>query len=256
MRCSHRWQLLSALTPLGLHAIDEAADLLRLRLLVPVVVVHHHHRRAIAGAETFHLLDGEHAGRIGFADLDAQLVLQLFDDALGAGERARQRGADLQHVLAHRPAVEHHVVRDHVFDFGGGAADHLRDMAHHVVGDVALLLLREIQRVQHRRHAVLRRVMRRELLELARGCSGGVGELRAFRQRRPHRAMPLLGAVRHRGMKAHRSTSPITTSSEPITAITSAIMPPTTNLCSAWQAYSPGARMCTRHGRLVPSDTT
>ena len=41
-------------------------------------------------------------------------------------------------------------------------------------------------------------------------------------------------------MKTHRSTSPITTSREPITAITSAIMPPTMNLCSAWHAIRPG----------------
>jgi hypothetical protein len=52
---------------------------LPLQLLVPVIVVHHHHRCAIARAEAFHLLEGEHAARIGLADLDAKLVLQLLD---------------------------------------------------------------------------------------------------------------------------------------------------------------------------------
>jgi len=42
--------------------------------------------------------------------------------------------------------------------------------------------------------------------------------------------------VRHQGMKAHRSTSPITTSVEPMTAMTSAIMPPMINFGSPWQA--------------------
>jgi hypothetical protein len=218
-----------------LHAIDEAAHLLRLEVLVPLIVIHHHHRRAIAGAEAFHLLDGEHPGRIGFAGLDAERGLQFFDHALGAGERARQRRAHLQHVLAHRVAVEHHVIRHDVFDFRRRAADHLRHVTHRVVADVTLLFLHEIQGMQHRRHAILRRVMRRELLEV-RAVLLRVRKLGSLGQRRPHRAMPLLRAVRHGGMKTHRSTSPITTSSDPITAMTSAIMPPTTNLCSAWHA--------------------
>jgi len=136
-----------------------------------------------------------------------------------------------------------------------GTVVHLRDVTDRVVADVALLVLHQIQRVQHRRDAVLRRVVRRKLFEVL-AIAVGERKLAAFRQRHAHRPVMLVGAVRHRGMKAHRSTSPITTSSDPITAITSAIMPPTTNLCSAWQANKPGARMCTRHGRLVPSDTT
>ena len=99
-----RWQPLSALTPFGLDAVDERRRLLRLQALVPVVVVHHHDRCAIAGAEAFERLQGEHAGRIGFADLDAQLVRELFEDAFGAGQRARERLAHLQHVLADRVA--------------------------------------------------------------------------------------------------------------------------------------------------------
>ena len=41
------------------------------------------------------------------------------------------------------------------------------------------------------------------------------------------------GVIRHFGVKAHRSTSPITTSIEPITAMTSAIRPPTIMRSSA-----------------------
>src|SRR4029077_10121280 len=48
------------------------------------------------------------------------------------------------------------------------------------------------------------------------------------------------GVVGHLWVKAHRSTSPITTSIDPITAMTSAIRPPTIICSSAWQASSDG----------------
>ena len=47
----------------------------------------------------------------------------------------------------------------------------------------------------------------------------------------------------------------MTTSVEPMTATTSAIRPPCTTVGSAWMAMNDGARIFTRHGRLVPSDT-
>ena len=42
--------------------------------------------------------------------------------------------------------------------------------------------------------------------------------------------------VHHQRMETHRSTSPMTTSVEPMTAMTSAIMPPTISLGSPWHA--------------------
>ena len=166
------------------------------------------------------------------AALDAQLLLERLDHAFGAGQRARQRRAHLQHEGAHRRAVEHHVIGDDVLDFRGGAADDLGDVTRGVRRDVALLLLRQVERVQHRRLAMLGRVVRRERLELGTGLRREL-ELGPFRQYGPLRAVPLVRAVGHGGMKTHRSTSPITTSSEPMTAMTSAIIPPTMNLCSA-----------------------
>jgi hypothetical protein len=50
------------------------------------------------------------------------------------------------------------------------------------------------------------------------------------------RLLEVLGVVHHQRMKAHRSTSPMTTSVEPMTAMTSAIMPPMIAFGSAWQA--------------------
>jgi hypothetical protein len=45
-------------------------------------------------------------------------------------------------------------------------------------------------------------------------------------------------------MEAHRSTSPITTSVDPMTAMTSAIMPPMIAFGSAWHWARPGDGYC------------
>jgi hypothetical protein len=181
--------------------------------------------------------------------------LELFDHTLSAGQRTGKRRADLQHELPHWPAVEHHVVRDDILDICGRAADDRGHVSRRIGGDVPLLLLCEIQRVENGGLPMLGCKLLRKLLEL-RSPLGRELELGTFGQRLPLRSMPLLRAVRHWGMKAHRSTSPITTSSEPMTAMTSAIIPPTMNLWSAWHAIRLGARIFTRQGRLVPSDTT
>jgi hypothetical protein len=47
----------------------------------------------------------------------------------------------------------------------------------------------------------------------------------------------------------------MTTSVEPMTAITSAMSPPTIILGSAWMARKDGGRDLMRQGRLLPSDT-
>src|SRR5262249_40347932 len=117
-----------------------------------------------------------------------------------------------------------------------------------------LLALREIERRQHCRPPLLRRIPLDDLLE-ARAVFRRVDERRPFVLERTRRLVEG-GVVRHLRMKAHRSTSPITTSIDPITAITSAISPPTIIGSSAGQASSAGARDFTRHGRLVPSETT
>jgi len=48
----------------------------------------------------------------------------------------------------------------------------------------------------------------------------------------------------------------MTTSMEPMTAMTSAMRPPTIMCSSAWHASSDGARDLTRYGRFVPSENT
>src|SRR5206468_5805266 len=234
------------------EVVDQPRRVLGLETLVPGIV-DHHHRRPIAGAETLDFDERERAGLVGLPGVQADLLRDRFGDALGAVQRARQGAADLHHILADRASVEHRVEGHDVLDVGAGDAEQLGAVADRIGRDIALLLLRQIERRQDRRAAaiggialddlveprpVLRRVDKRGpfLFELA------LGSMEA-------------GVVGHLRMKAHRSTSPMTTSIDPITAMTSAINPPTIMRSSAWHASSDGARDFTRHGRLVPSDT-
>jgi len=72
----------------------------------------------------------------------------------------------------------------------------------------------------------------------------------------PRRPAPRAGFARAPQTLTHRSTSPMTTSVDPITAMTSAMRPPTIIFGRAWQAKNDGARAFTRTGRFVPSETT
>ena len=97
---------------------------------------------------------------------DAQRVAQRLGDALGAEQRARQRAAHVQHALADRLRVEHRVVGHDVFHVRGAAADLLRHVPHRGAGQIAQLPLRQIQRVENRRLALIGRIVRHVLVEL------------------------------------------------------------------------------------------
>ena len=221
--------------------------------LVPVVV-DHHHRRAIARAEAFDLDERERAGRIGLARLDPELGAQLLGHPFGAKERARQRTADVQHVLPHRLRVEHRVVRHDVLHLRGRAANLQRNVPHGRRRQISLLGLREVQRIENGGLPLVVRIPRHVLVELGL-VLGRVREVSARLGQRAFRLVELRRRVLHLRMKAHRSQSPMTTSFEPITATTSAIRPPSTSFGSAWIAMNDGARILTRHGRFVPSET-
>ena len=120
---------------------------------------------------------------------------------LGADERARERAADLNDVPAGRPRVEHRVERDDVLDVGGRAADDLGHVAHRVARQMALLRLRQVQRRQNRRLALLGRIPRADLVQ-PRAVLRRVHERRpVLRQRARGLMMP--AAVVHRWMKTH-----------------------------------------------------
>src|SRR5262245_60993972 len=217
-------------------------------------VVDHDDRRAIAGAQAFDFEKRERAGLVGLAGVDAERVPKLLCNPFRSVQCTRQRPAHAQHELAHWLREKHRVVRDDVLDVRWRYAEQLADVAHRIRRDVALLILDEVQSRQDRRPALIRRVPLHDLFEAGETVRR-VRERRTLLHQRARRFVERR-AVRHLRMKAHRSTSPITTSIDPITAITSAIRPPTIKRSSAWHASSDGARALTRHGRLLPSDTT
>src|SRR5690606_40430383 len=94
-----------------------------------------------------------------------------------------------------------HVVGDDVLDLGRRAADELGDVLHRVAGDVALLLLHDEQRRDDRRLAMLRRVVRADLLE---SCTvlRRVGKRRPRLGKLPLALVPTV-AVRHLWVKTH-----------------------------------------------------
>ena len=109
-------------------------------------------------------------------------------------------------------------------DVRGRLVEGVRDLAQHVGRQPAVLGLRQAQRRQDGRVRV-GRVLRPLLLD--------------------RRVQP-----------AHRSTSPITPSSEPTIAIMSAISASVMHVAVACSATNDGARNFTRHGFGPPSEQT
>ncbi len=218
----------------GLDVVHQLRGVLGLHAFVPVFVVHHHDRRPVAGAQALEFDERERAGRVRLPHADAKLVGERLGHALGAQEGARQRAADLQHVLADRRPVEHHVVARDVLHFGRRHVQNLRDMTHAVRRQVSLLLLDQVERGEHRRRFAIRWVFREDLVERRAAFGRELKRRPLVRELALGLVQPLV--VRHQRVKAHRSTSPMTTSVEPMTAITSAIIPPTSSFASPWHA--------------------
>src|SRR5262245_7867514 len=108
-------------------------------------------------------------------------------------------------------------------------------MAHPARGAIALLRLHQVQRAKDGGSLLIGRVLREHVVEngatLARELEWlSLVQPRALRFLEPGRV------VHQQRLEAHRSTAPMTTSVGPMTAITSAIMPPTIASGSAWQA--------------------
>ena len=154
----------------------------------------------------------------------AQLALERLDDLLGPVQTAGDVRADLDHVLADGLEPEHVVERRDREAVRGCQVERVGDVAERLLGQpAAVSLLRQLQRRHHGRQAL--RVPRPDLLDL-------VVE------------------------RAHRSTSPMTPSSEPTIAIMSAIAASVMQVAVACSATKLGARNLTRHGFGPPSETT
>jgi hypothetical protein len=85
------------------HRVDERAAA-RARDALEVGVVHLQHRRGAARAEALDELQREAALGVGLAVDEVELLLEEVGELVGAGERARERPADLQVVAADRGA--------------------------------------------------------------------------------------------------------------------------------------------------------
>src|SRR5580765_6211810 len=151
---------------------------------VAVAVVDDHDRCVPAPAGALDRAERDLAVLGRLARVHAELLLERLDDALRADERAREVRAHLDEVLADRSQVVHVVEgRDRVA-VPGREVERVRDLADRVGREPAALLLREPQRRQHRR-------------------------ARALGIARAHLLHPIVEGG------AHRSTSPMTESSEP-----------------------------------------
>src|SRR6185295_16012874 len=90
--------------PLRAQAIHELLNRIRTLTFMPVIV-DAHYGRAIAGTEALDFEERELPCLVGLAGRDAERLRQFLGHALGAHQRARQRAADLHHVLADRTRV-------------------------------------------------------------------------------------------------------------------------------------------------------
>jgi len=152
------------------------------------------------------ILDREHAIGSGAPGLDAKGLLCVGEEFLASQQLARQVGADIDQVLAHRMELEHLVERPGSLDLGGGGVGQFGDLPHGVIGDPPLLFLCKVQERDERR----------------------------LRNR-----VPGDGLVRDRkvlwGEVTHRSTSPMIGSTLEMMATPSAIRPPCIRCGMVWR---------------------
>src|SRR5687768_10935118 len=93
----------------SLERLEQAIHGRLVEVLVEGALVDLEHGGGAAGGQALDLLEREAAVRRGLADADAELPLEVRDDALGAHDRAGERAAHLEHVTADRLEVVHRV---------------------------------------------------------------------------------------------------------------------------------------------------
>src|SRR3989344_8733977 len=161
----------------------------------------------------------------------------MVHDAAGTVQQAGDVGAHANLVTPYRLQVIHGVEGR---DFMHGNRRHFEIFRNRLdqVGrePAAVLFLRDAQRRHHRRLLALRRILGDLAVDLG--------------ARRPRQQAELRGRS---GLGDHRSMSPKTMSSVPITATTSAIMWPRVNSSIADKCAKPAVRIFTRYGLLGPA---
>ena len=166
------------------------------RLPTHVAVVDLHARRAVAVGQALGLLQGEDAVGCRPAGPDAERGFGVLEQLGRAPEQAGDVGADRDHVGAHRLGVQHVVEGGRAPHLGRRHAAQVGDLAHGLGAQPAVLLLGQVAQGDERRAWL--GVERHQV----------PGPRQQFRRE-----------------MAHRSTSPMTGSTEEMTATASAIRP-------------------------------
>ena len=191
-----------------------------------VAMVDLHARRLVAVGQALGLVQREDTVGRRPAGAHTEGRLGVLQQLERAAEQAGDVGAHRHGVGADRLDVQHVVEGRGAPHLGRGHAAELGDLAQGLGDQPAVLLLGQVAQRDEGRARL--GVERDELL----GPAADVG-----------------------GEVAHRSTSPMTGSTEEMTATASAMVPPRSSSGSACRLTKLGARMCMRNGFEVPSET-
>ena len=187
------------------------------RLPADVAVVDLHAGRAVAVGQALGLFEREDAVGRGAARVDPERGLGVLEQLEGTAEHAGDVGAHRDDVGADRLGEEHVVEGGRAPHLGRRHAAELGDLLHGLGAEPAVLLLGQVAQRDE-----------------GRAPLGVEGDER-------------LGPLGDLGVQmAHRSTSPITGSTEEMTATASAMRPPRSKSGSACRLTKLGPRMCMR----------
>ena len=196
------------------------------RLRADVAVVDLHAGGAVAVGQALGLVEGEDAVDGRPPGTDPQHRLGVLEQVERAAEQAGDVGAHRQHEGADGLGVQHVIEAGGAAYLRRGHAAQLGDLGHGLGAQPAVLLLGQV--AQRDERGTRLGVERHELL-----C-------------------PLADVLVE---VAHRSTSPMTGSTEEITATASAMRPPRSSSGRACRLTKLGPRMWRRYGFDVPSET-
>ena len=201
----------------GTQVLDEAIEAVRAER-PEKAMVHLYTRSLVAPGEALGLLQGELAVSSRLADRDPERGLGKVEHLVGAGEHAGDVGADAEHVPADGLGVEHVIEGCRAPDLGRRAVHELSDLFHRLAGEEAVLGLGKVAK-------------RDEGRSRPRGS-------------KPRSPQP--GAIVGRQVAHQRSTSPMTGSTEEMTAMASAIRPPLSKGGSVCRFTKLGPLICIR----------
>ncbi len=216
-------QLIEALGCLGAH----------------VAVVDLHARGPVAAGQALGLFEGDGPVGGGAPGVDPEGRLGMLEELHGPIEQTGDVGAHRHQVAAHRLGVQHVVERRRPQHLGRGQIEQGGDVDHDLGRQPTLLFLGQMAQGYERRPRL--GIEGDQLPGAGGGSTSQMGEGGS--------RSPLGAGAGYRGGvggAAHRSTSPITGSTEEHTDTASANRPPRIITGRAWRFTKLGPRMCIR----------